>query len=156
MTDTEKATWNGKASTSVATTSANGLMSSTDKTKLDTVATSANNYSHPTGDGNLHVPATGTTNSGKFLMAGATAGSLSWETPVTNSDTAVNLSGGYVDATTGSFSGDVTFSGSMKKNGGIIVPMYVQSTEPTAEVGESVLWLETRGNGRFSLWIKEG
>lgn len=38
----------GKASTSVATTSANGLLSSTDKTKLDGVATGANNYTHPT------------------------------------------------------------------------------------------------------------
>ena len=37
-----------------------------------------NNYSHPTGDGNLHVPATGTTNNGKFLKAGSTAGSISW------------------------------------------------------------------------------
>lgn len=35
-------------------------------------------YTHPTGDGNLHVPATGTTNEGKVLMAGATAGSLTW------------------------------------------------------------------------------
>jgi hypothetical protein len=35
-------------------------------------------YSHPTGDGNLHVPATGTTNNTKVLKAGATAGSLSW------------------------------------------------------------------------------
>lgn len=35
-------------------------------------------YTHPSGDGNLHVPATGTANNGKFLMAGATAGSLSW------------------------------------------------------------------------------
>ena len=39
----------------------------------------ANNYTHPTGDGNLHVPATGTTNSGKVLTAGATEGSLSWQ-----------------------------------------------------------------------------
>ena len=38
-------------------------------------------YSHPTGDGNLHVPATGTTNNEKVLTAGATAGSLSWATP---------------------------------------------------------------------------
>lgn len=37
-----------------------------------------NNYSHPTGDGNLHVPATSTTNNGKFLKAGSTAGSISW------------------------------------------------------------------------------
>lgn len=35
----------------------------------------SNNYSHPTGDGNLHVPANGTTNNGKFLQATATAGS---------------------------------------------------------------------------------
>ncbi len=33
--DTEKTTWNGKASTAVATQSANGLMSAADKKKLD-------------------------------------------------------------------------------------------------------------------------
>ena len=64
----------------VATTGANGLMSSTDKTKLDGVATGANNYVHPTGDGSLHVPATSTTNNGKVLMAGVTAGTLNWAT----------------------------------------------------------------------------
>ena len=68
----------GTIVTTNATTSVAGLMSSTDKTKLDGVATNANNYVHPTGDGNLHVPATSTTNDGKVLMAGATAGSLSW------------------------------------------------------------------------------
>ena len=35
-------------------------------------------YTHPSGDGNLHVPATSTTNNTKVLKAGATAGSLSW------------------------------------------------------------------------------
>ena len=35
-------------------------------------------YTHPTGDGNLHVPATGTSSEGKVLMAGAEAGSLAW------------------------------------------------------------------------------
>ena len=62
----------------VATTSVAGFMSSADKTKLDGIATGANNYTHPTGDGNLHVPATGTTNNGKVLKAGSTAGSISW------------------------------------------------------------------------------
>ncbi|UNI71193.1 hypothetical protein P5_0016 [Aeromonas phage P5] len=71
-----------------ATTSVDGFMSSTDKTKLDTVASGANNYSHPTGDGNLHVPATGTANNNKFLMAGPTAGSLAWQAL-----TAANISG---------------------------------------------------------------
>ena len=63
-----------------ATTAADGLMSAADKAKLDGVAPNANNYVHPTGDGNLHVPATGTTNNGKVLKAGATAGSISWGT----------------------------------------------------------------------------
>ena len=78
VTDAEKTTWNAKASTTAVTTSANGLMSAADKTKLDGIATGATNYAHPTGDGNLHVPATGTTSNGKVLTAGATAGSLSW------------------------------------------------------------------------------
>ena len=47
VTDTEKTTWNGKASTAVATQSANGLMSAADKKKLDGVAAEANNYQHP-------------------------------------------------------------------------------------------------------------
>lgn len=64
----------------VATSSADGLMAATDKSKLDGVAANANNYTHPSGDGNLHVPATGTSNNGKVLKAGATAGSLSWGT----------------------------------------------------------------------------
>ena len=105
--------------TAVATTVANGLMSSTDKTKLDGLSGSSgdmlkatydttNNgivdnaekvngltvetavptgalftdtvYTHPTADGSLHVPATSTTNNGKVLTAGATAGSISWQT----------------------------------------------------------------------------
>ena len=43
------------------------------------VADGANNYTHPTGDGNLHVPANSTTNSGKVLTAGAAAGTYTWE-----------------------------------------------------------------------------
>jgi hypothetical protein len=71
-----------------ATSSTAGFMSSGDKTKLDGIEVNANNYTHPTGDGNLHVPATGTTNNGKILTAGSTAGSISWQTlpsaPVTS------------------------------------------------------------------------
>lgn len=35
-------------------------------------------YTHPTSDGNKHVPATGTSNGGKFLQAGSTAGTFNW------------------------------------------------------------------------------
>ncbi|MHA7966602.1 hypothetical protein ACX93W_21045 [Paenibacillus sp. CAU 1782] len=47
VTDGEKAAWNAKAETAAATTSANGLMSAGDKSKLDGIAAGANNYSHP-------------------------------------------------------------------------------------------------------------
>ena len=48
-------------------------------------------YTHPTGDGNLHVPATGTTNNGKILTAGGTAGSISWQdAPVSLPDQATH------------------------------------------------------------------
>ena len=49
-----------------------------EKSKLSGVAAGANNYSHPEGDGNQHVPATGTTNNGKVLKAGSAAGSAAW------------------------------------------------------------------------------
>ena len=73
-------TAHGVASTSVA-----GFMSSADKTKLNGIATGANAYVHPTGDGNLHVPVTGTNSDGYVLKAGAVAGSISWE-PLTATD----------------------------------------------------------------------
>ena len=68
----------GAAAHPDATTTASGFMSATDKTKLNGVAASANNYVHPTGDGNLHVPATGTGSLKKVLTAGGAAGSMTW------------------------------------------------------------------------------
>ncbi len=62
----------------LASTTAPGRMSAADKAKLDGIAAGANNYVHPAGDGSLHVPATGTGNSGKVLKAGSTAGSAAW------------------------------------------------------------------------------
>ncbi|MDO4444702.1 MAG: hypothetical protein Q4C97_04100 [Bacillota bacterium] len=64
-----------------ATGQKGGLLSAADKAKLDGIAAGANKYTHPSGDGNQHVPATGTTNNGKLLQAGATAGSMQWVAP---------------------------------------------------------------------------
>lgn len=47
ITAAERTAWNAKASTSVATTTAAGLMAGADKSKLDSVAQGANNYVHP-------------------------------------------------------------------------------------------------------------
>lgn len=74
----------------VATTSVAGTMSAADKTKLDGIATGATNYVHPTTDGSLHVPATSTTNNGKFLKAGATAGSIAWASLATSDITGLD------------------------------------------------------------------
>lgn len=61
-----------------ATPTEAGFLEATDKQKLDGIANNANNYTHPTSDGNLHVPATGTASNGYVLKAGATAGAISW------------------------------------------------------------------------------
>jgi hypothetical protein len=90
-----------------ATTTSGGLMSNTDKAKLDGIQAGATSYAHPTGDGNLHVPATGASNSGKFLMAGASAGSLSWGTPI-GGVTSVNGQSGAVVLTKNDISGFAT------------------------------------------------
>lgn len=56
-----------------ATTSTAGLMSASDKTKLDGIANSANNYVHPTSAGYKHIPSGGV--SGQILrwLANGTA-----------------------------------------------------------------------------------
>lgn len=66
---------NGKASKSVASTTQNGLMSKEDKSKLDGVATNANNYTHPSTSGNKHIPAGGA--SGQILRWSAD-GTAEW------------------------------------------------------------------------------
>lgn len=76
-----------------ASQSTAGLMSAEDKTKLDGISIGANAYVHPTGDGNSHVPATGTTNNGKVLMAGSTANSASWQSLGTASTKNIPTSG---------------------------------------------------------------
>jgi len=77
-------------SINAATILSAGSMSASDKTKLDGIDPNANYYLHPTGDGNLHVPATGTGNNGKVLTAGSTAGSLSWVSPSSGTVTSVS------------------------------------------------------------------
>lgn len=62
-----------------ATTTANGLMSSTDKAKLDGIAEGANKYVHPTTAGNKHIPTGGKT--GQVLKYGGSSGTAAWADP---------------------------------------------------------------------------
>ena len=54
-------------------------------TKLDTIETNANNYSHPTGNGNNHIPSNGS--SGQFLGY-SSAGTAAWVASPSASTTA--------------------------------------------------------------------
>jgi len=60
----------------------NGLtqknFTSTLKTKLDGIATNANNYSHPTGNGNNHIPSGGATDQ---VLTYSSAGTAQWADP---------------------------------------------------------------------------
>jgi hypothetical protein len=76
-----------------ATALGDGYATSTQISKLDGIEASANNYTHPSGDGNLHVPANGTGNTGKVLTASGTAGVYTWES---------TTGGGTVTAVSGS------------------------------------------------------
>lgn len=67
----------------VANTAKVGLTAGQITTLDNTSGVNTGDYTHPSGDGSLHVPATDTINDGKVLTAGATAGSLTWETPIT-------------------------------------------------------------------------
>lgn len=73
-------------------TTINGKTGTIDKADITALGIPAQDtvYTHPTTDGNKHVPATGTTNSGKVLKAGATAGSLAWED---DNDTITTING---------------------------------------------------------------
>ena len=60
-----------------ATTTINGLMSSSDKIKLNGISSNANNYIHPTTSGNKHIPSGGS--SGQILKWSAD-GTAIWGT----------------------------------------------------------------------------
>lgn len=76
---------------SVATTSANGLMSSTDKSKLDGIATGANNYSLPTATssvlGGVKTGSNITNSSGTISLTKANVTSALGYTPPTTNTT---------------------------------------------------------------------
>lgn len=73
-----------------ATTTINGLMSSSDKTKLNGISSNANNYIHPITSGNKHIPSGGS--SGQILKWSAD-GTAIWGTEKTYSNATTSSSG---------------------------------------------------------------
>jgi hypothetical protein len=83
-----------------ATTSTSGLMSNSDKSKLDGCDASANNYSHPTSAGNKHIPSGGS--SGQVLEY-SSSGTAVWATPAGGGGGASDINGlsnGYSNVAT--------------------------------------------------------
>ena len=76
-----------------SSSAAQGYLTTALKDKLDGIADSANNYSHPTGAGNKHVPTGGAT--GQFLKY-SSSGTAVWETPsyTTNTNTTYSVGDG--------------------------------------------------------------
>ncbi|NQT34546.1 hypothetical protein HQ587_05105 [bacterium] len=97
VTDTEKSIWNDKAETDVATGAADGLMSASDKDKLDGIEASANNYSHPADH-----PATMITEDASHRFV---------------SDTEKSTWNDKLDKAGGTVTGDLTVSGNLDVNG---------------------------------------
>ena len=63
-----------------ATTTSNGLMSATDKQKIDGIAENANNYIHPVQNGSLHLPLVTIDDVGKVLIAkDPNVGTAAWD-----------------------------------------------------------------------------
>lgn len=116
-----------------ATTSASGLMSSGDKTKLNGIATNANNYSHPTTAGNKHIPAGGAT--GQILKYGGSSGTAVWanEEDVYSATITTSWTGASAPYTQ-----NVTVTGITANDMPSIVPVY--STDNATAIMQKEAW----------------
>jgi hypothetical protein len=112
----------------VATTSLTGVMNSAMFDKLDGIASNANNYSHPTGNGNNHIPADGS--AGQFLKY-SSAGTAVWaaDNDTTYSVMAVGNSyaAGLVAAGSGTHGSEF-----LRKDGTWVVPTNTTYSEATS------------------------
>lgn len=61
-----------------ATKDVRGLMSDLDKKKLNEIESGANKYTHPTGNGNKHIPSIAISDVGKVLLAVDNQGTTQW------------------------------------------------------------------------------
>lgn len=109
-----------------ATASAAGFMSAADKTKLNGIASGANNYSHPTGNGNNHIPKDGS--SGQYLKYSST-GTAQWASHCN-----------FVGKISGALSLEPGMVGNLSADATITIKATTESqlkTNPVAYVGNS-------------------
>lgn len=117
-----------KAGTSSATTSSNGLMTKEMVTKLNGIATNANNYTHPATSGNKHIPSGGS--SGQILRWSAD-GTAVWEDEISDTDYQMQCGAVTVAQSTSSVGLDITFPKKFKS-----APLiFLSGSPPSASTG---------------------
>ncbi len=128
-----------------ATSSSNGLMSAADKGKLDSIAANANNYIHPTTDGNKHIPAGGS--SGQIL-AYKESGTAQWTDNDANTLNGKNAAAFVEQDSNGNvaINGDISVYGNMRLKGednyGNIINLGDGDYVHVAEPGDDTLELK--------------
>lgn len=126
----------------VATTSANGLMSSGDKTKLDGIASGANNYTHPSNTA-------WTATEGMYKITVNNNGHVTAHTAITSSDIAglgVKITDTTYGAATQSANGLMSAADKTKLDGinAGAGKVFVQETQPTMSNGDT--WYQVVAN----------
>lgn len=124
--------------------------------KLNGIETGANRYIHPSGDGNLHVPSTGVSSNGKVLMAGSTAGSVSW-TQLTSNNISTTSEKQFVSASqiaTWNGKADANHSHSQYR----LISDSLSAAETRAEIAKLKTIISTsapQGQMTGAIWIEE-
>ena len=98
------------------------------KTKLDGIATSANNYSHPTGAGNKHIPSGGSTDQ---VLTYSSSGTATWEDATGGGASNTTSHGLYEMANTISANYSITSGNNALTAGPITVASGVSVTIPS-------------------------
>lgn len=124
--------------------------------KLNGIEAGANRYVHPSGDGNLHIPSTGVSNNGKVLMAGSTAGSVSW-TQLTSNNISTTSEKQFVSA-----SQIATWNGKAEANHSHSQYRLISDSLSAAETRAEIAKLKTiisttapQGQMTGAIWIEE-
>jgi hypothetical protein len=126
----------------VATQTSNGLMSTTDKIKLDGVDMNANNYVHPTTAGNKHVPSGGVND--KILGYGGSSGIATWIDQLAAKSL---LSTNVVDYFGGLTNVEAVLKNFVKKNNVLVISASGSWTPPWASMLIDVFILGAGGGG---------
>jgi len=87
---------NAEIKTAYEANSDTNEFSDAEQTKLSGITASANLYVHPTGDGNIHVPAYGSSTSGQLLTSTGTSSTPTWQAAPVSLPTQTSHSGKYL------------------------------------------------------------